>query len=60
MKFKLFRRLTLCGPRWYWRLVASNGRIVCQSEGYRNEPDARSTIQGIRKNAAYARVEAGE
>jgi uncharacterized protein YegP (UPF0339 family) len=60
MKFKLFRRLTLFGPRWYWRLVALNGRIVAQSEGYRNEADARSTIQSIRKNAAYAKVEPGE
>ncbi len=60
MKFKLFRRLTLLGPRWYWRLVATNGKIVAASEGYRNEADARSTIQSIRKNATYAKVEAGE
>ncbi len=60
MKFRLFRRITFFGPRWYWRLVASNGKIVAASQGYRNEADARSTIDQIRKNAAYARIEPGE
>lgn len=60
MTFRLFRRITFFGPRWYWRLVARNGQIVAQSEGYRNEGDARATIQSIRKNAAYARVQPGE
>lgn len=60
MKFHLFRKLTMFGPRWYWNLRAVNGQIVCQSEAYRNEADARSTIDSIRRNAAYARVEAGE
>ena len=60
MKFKLFRKITFFGPRWYFRLVATNGKIIAASEGYRNEADARSTIASIRKNAAYARVEPGE
>lgn len=59
MKFHIFRRLTMLGPRWYWHLRATNGQIVCQSEGYRNEADARSTISSIRKNAAYAKVVPG-
>lgn len=60
MRFKLFRRLTLFGPRWYWRAVARNGRIVAQSEGYRNRGDAEGTIAMIRHEAALAPIEAGE
>lgn len=60
MRFKLFRRLTLLGPRWYWRAVARNGRIVAQSEGYKNRGDAEDTIGLIQAEAALAPVEAGE
>lgn len=60
MKFRLFRRLTLFGPRWYFRMVGRNGEPIAQSEGYRNRLDAESTINLIRNSAADARLVPGE
>lgn len=60
MKFKLFRRLTLFGPRWYFHIKAANHRIIAPSEGYRNKADAEATIDLIKREAADAPVEAGE
>lgn len=57
MKFVLFRRLTLRGYRWYWHLKANNGKVVAQSEGYRNRHDAADTIETIRAKAGSAVVE---
>lgn len=60
MKFKLFRRLTLFGPRWYFRIVARNGEPIAQSEGYVNKASAEGTIALIKFGAAEAKTEAGE
>lgn len=60
MKFRLFRRLTLFGPRWYFRLVGRNGEPIAQSEGYRNRGDAESTIMLIKASASAAKVVPGE
>lgn len=52
MRFKIFSRLTLLGRRWYFNARAKNGRIVLQSEGYRNRDDAVDTVKLIRTEAA--------
>lgn len=58
MKFVIYRRLTLTGWQWYWRLRARNGRTIAWSgEGYRNRVDCADIVQEIRRNAAYAHVE---
>lgn len=31
--------------QWYWRLVAKNGKIVCQSEGYKRRSQAIKTAE---------------
>lgn len=56
MTFELFPRRTIRGRRWYWRLVARNGEIVAQSEGYRNKGNAILTINRIRTAAAHAPI----
>lgn len=41
---------------WYFRLKASNGEIVAQSEGYVNESDCLNTINKIKAGASTATV----
>ena len=57
MKFKIFRRLTIFGRRWFFHLKSANGEIIMQSEGYFNRADAESIVGKIRQNAAYAKVD---
>jgi len=52
--FEVFSRLTLRGRRHYFRMRASNGKIVAQSEGYANEADAVQTIRSIKISARDA------
>ena len=56
MKFEVFRRLTMRGWKWYFRLRARNGKTVAQSEGYSRKIDAVQTVQSIKESAAQARV----
>ena len=42
---------------WRFRLVASNGETVAQSEGYKNKKDCLRTINLIREYANDAKVE---
>jgi uncharacterized protein YegP (UPF0339 family) len=44
MRFELFQRRTVRGKRWFWRLKARNGEIVCQSEAYHSRADAEHSI----------------
>ena len=43
-------------PEWYFRLRATNGKIVCQSEGYSRKRNALKGIAAIKKCAGKARV----
>lgn len=45
LKFVVYRGLN---RDWYWRLVAGNGKIIAQGEGYKRKVDLMSTIQLIR------------
>lgn len=56
MRFELFRRLTLRGLRWFWRLKAKNGETVAQSEGYHNKEDALETIDLIQNLPASTQI----
>jgi len=40
---------------WFWHLRASNGQIVCQSEGYTRRSDAKRAL--IRFIAAVQKLE---
>ncbi len=44
MRFQLYRRATLRGMKWFWRLRAKNGEIVAQGEGYSRLIDAMRAI----------------
>jgi uncharacterized protein YegP (UPF0339 family) len=48
MKFEIFK--SKANHQWYFRLVASNGRIIAQSEGYHNREDCIDTITSIRNH----------
>ena len=43
--------------QWYFRLMATNSRIICQSEGYKQKASALNGIKSVKKNAGKARVE---
>ena len=54
-KIELFK--SPANSKWYFRLKASNGKIVAQSEGYSNRRNARKGIEAVRRIAAKAKVE---
>lgn len=56
MRIEVFARRTLRGRRWFFRMIAKNGKIVAQSEGYHNRIDALETIKTIKRDAAEAPV----
>lgn len=56
MKIELFSRRGLKGRRWYFRVRATNGEPIAQSEGYHNRADAMSTIRLLRGGLAKAEV----
>jgi uncharacterized protein YegP (UPF0339 family) len=57
MKFKLKRRLTLRGWRWFWAIVGRNGEIMASSEGIVNRGDAMASIRVVMREARGAIVE---
>lgn len=54
MKIELFKSGKV--GDWYFRIVASNGQIVAQSEGYRNRMDCLSTINSLQINLSNAGI----
>lgn len=42
--------------QFYWRFRASNGEIMCGSEGYTSKSSARNAIESMQKNTASAEV----
>lgn len=58
MKFEYYRRLTLRGRRWFFRIIARNGKIVGQGDptGYHNRIDCMGGIQAIMGGAQDAEV----
>ncbi|WP_431905574.1 YegP family protein [Micromonospora carbonacea] len=41
---------------YYWRIVASNGKVLAASETYYNKGDAQSAAQSVKSNAASAPI----
>ncbi|MBR6045321.1 MAG: YegP family protein [Ruminococcus sp.] len=40
-----------------FRLKATNGQVICASEGYTTKPACKNGIESVRKNAADAPIE---
>lgn len=61
MKIELFARRNLFGlRRWYFRIVAGNGKIIAQSEAYSRKVDCRSTAHLIQDGARFAEIVEGK
>ena len=56
MKIEVYRRLTLRGRRYFFRMIARNGEIVAASQSYANLKDAQDTVGNIMLQAAFATV----
>lgn len=48
MKCKVYRSTTP-GRKWHYRIVASNGKIVAQGEGYNRIGDVLKTLKSMFK-----------
>ena len=47
-RIELYRKLTLRGWRWFWRVRAYNGQIVATGhDGYHNFGDALETAENV-------------
>jgi uncharacterized protein YegP (UPF0339 family) len=57
MHFELYRRLTLRGRQWFWRLRAQNGRIIAQGEGYHNRADAAHAIELVKGTGSFTPIQ---
>ena len=56
MKVVIFSRRGLFGRRFYFRIVAANGELLTNSEGYHNRRDAMDTIDSIMRQIPVADV----
>lgn len=50
-KFEIFKSTN---GKYYFRLKASNGEIIAQSEGYSSKQGAQDGIASVKKNAPIA------
>jgi uncharacterized protein len=50
-KFEIFKGTN---GKYYFRLKASNGEIIAQSEGYSSKQGAQDGIASVKKNAPIA------
>lgn len=53
-KFEIFKSSD--NNQYYFRLLASNGRIICQSEGYTRKASALNGIKAVKRDASKAKV----
>ena len=56
MKFEIHKSASINQP-YYWRIVASNGRVLASSETYVNKNDAITAAQSVRSDAATALIQ---
>ncbi len=54
-KFEVFRGSTV-DRQWYWRLLANNGQIIAQSEGYSRKRNALKGIESVKTNVKRAKI----
>lgn len=59
MRIQIFsrRRALLGGLQWYFRIRASNGQIIAQSEAYQRHIDARATAESLKRDLGNAQIE---
>lgn len=58
MRFEIYRRWTIGGRRWFWRLKAANNRtIAVGGEGFHNLADVEAIAAEIQRNSPIADVE---
>jgi hypothetical protein len=50
-KFEIFKGTN---DKYYFRLKASNGEIIAQSEGYSSKQGAQDGVASVKKNAPTA------
>lgn len=50
-KFEIFKGTN---GKYYFRLKASNGEIIAQSEGYSSKQGAQDGVASVKKNAPIA------
>lgn len=61
MRFKIFRRFGIIRRHnWYFRATAENGKVILQSEGYRNHADCLKTVRLIQTEANRAVIDDSE
>ncbi len=53
-KFVVYR--SAFDRQWYFHILASNGRVIAQSEGYKRRFGAVSTCESIRSHATRIEV----
>lgn len=51
-KFEVFK--SICDGQWYWHLKSPNGKIICQSEGYKRKANAVKGVESVVENAPVA------
>jgi uncharacterized protein YegP (UPF0339 family) len=57
VRIEVFKRKSLLGkPKWYFRIRASNGEPIAQSEGYSRRLDAVSTAQSLKNSLSLAEI----
>lgn len=39
---------------WFWHLIAPNGRVICQGEGFTSEAKARASFAAVQRYAPAA------
>lgn len=53
MQFEIHRA---SGGQYYWRIVASNGKVLATSESYYSKEDVQSAIESIKQGMTGATV----
>ncbi len=58
-RFQIYRRITLTGFKWFWRLRSTkNGQVIATGgEGYSRRIDAAEAVGRVQMYAAMAEVE---
>ena len=52
MKYQVKR----CAGGWYWRVVASNRRVMCHSEVYKTRKSAEKAAIRVKMSSMYAQL----
>lgn len=47
VRLQPFERLTLRGKRWFFRMLAPNGKIIAPSQGYKSPGERDDTMRLI-------------